>query len=777
MLFLLHTLIVYIFIFQNFVPDQAAFSLISRQKFVLNIANCLFEYNNRAVNVYLTGGVTSNVFIDLTEFNGNIAGGPGGAVFIDQLSGEITSNLWYNLFTNNFAVELKNTLNNSTTIDVELSKITGSGGAIAVHIAPYDATHVLSIHSCTFDNNTADTYGGSISISPTVVSYFYENIFKNLNERSAMRPRVGDLLESRGAMTIVDCIFQVITASSTVPVISYRSTELGSYLESDNVTFLCPIGFSTEKVVSYISLGEGRQSIEALLLYCVPCIEALYSLSASELVITNFVFSPISNSTCLECPYGALCDVDIKAKANFWGNQHGDEIYMYLCPEGYCCQDLTCYTFDVCASKRSGTLCGECLEGYSEALFSAECILDEECTYASLFWLVIILYGLLYVIFFILEEEWQVLLSNFTVWIKAALFRALSKFFNHDCLRPPALSNVDRISDGTQDEEEDDTAGAYMSIFMYYIQIPSILKIAILYRDDDEMPLEELLNTIKNIFSFNTFGLHLKTCLFKGVTAVFKVWIKSAFVIYLFVILLLVYVVVRPISALFRREKTWSIFNKSAPLNAKFVSALVSLLLYTYQYFAENGLAMLKCVDIASEDPSPVLFIDAHVTCYQTWQYFVIAFVGIYVIPFAFVLALGPDLLKRKIITTTIFIVSLFLPLFSTPYLFYKFINERRHDTNDNTSTRGNYQGVFKSIEPKDKTSGDLVSRLLADPYRNTFAWGICWEGIIAVATIGSHFNCYICSIRIVQTHLACPHILSSSYVTTYCKAILETFL
>ena len=67
-------------------------------------------------------------------------------------------------------------------------------------------------------------------------------------------------------------------------------------------------------------------------------------------------------------------------------------------------------------------------------------------------------------------------------------------------------------------------------------QVPSLLKRSILYMDNRTPPMENVINTINRVLTFNTFGLHLNTCLLKGVTAVFKTWMQSAFLLYLFVI-------------------------------------------------------------------------------------------------------------------------------------------------------------------------------------------------------------------------------------------------
>ena len=634
-------------------------------------------------------------------------------------------------FESNWAMNLRNNLNGNGDDDaddellgVDLSKVSGNGGAIAVHMTAgtQPSLNNIKITNNTFANNTAQTYGGTLYFGPSVQGELSSNTFKNvfIDNKDAIRPHVGDLGEFRGSLLLIDNVINVMTAKSAVAVISYRASDMESFMESDNLELFCPVGFKSQTVATYVVLSDKRKPIETLMIYCLPCNENLYSLIQPHLLINNITVVQINESECLTCPYGAECNINVHAKANFWGISVNDTVTMYLCPEEYCCQNLTCDTYDVCSPNRVGIMCGQCDQGYSESLFSAKCISNDNCTYAFTFWLVVVVYGVLYVTFFILEEEFEVMVRKWINWLRFVLLSGILEKINK-CLKFSSHRRVSAYAD------DDRAVGAYLSIFMYYVQVPSILKVSILYRDRSrETPLNYILDTVKNIFSFNTFGIHLKTCIFEGITAIIKIWIKLAFVMYLFGILLVLYVLVRMFIKSVQPQRDDSFQTKSALINAKFVGAFVSLLMYTYQYFAENTMVMLKCIDITSTEES-VLFIDANVICYQPWQYAVIIFLCVYVIPFACVLAVAPDLLRRDIIGIELFIVSLFIPLFSSPFLIARFIKYR-------VTKEDNKVNAIKNIGPhtQQKNARYLVSRLLADPYRNTFAWGICWEGVIA---------------------------------------------
>ena len=65
------------------------------------------------------------------------------------------------------------------------------------------------------------------------------------------------------------------------------------------------------------------------------------------------------------------------------------------------------------------------MDGYSESLFSTDCIHDDDCSYASAFWVVIGLYGIIYVLLFVMEGEIELITKTFG-----------GKYFNNAPLLP-----------------------------------------------------------------------------------------------------------------------------------------------------------------------------------------------------------------------------------------------------------------------------------------------------------------------------------------------------
>ncbi len=509
---------------------------------------------------------------------------------------------------------------------------------------------------------------------------------------------------------------------------------------------------------------------------------------------------------------------------------------MYQCPSGYCCQNETCSEIMTCASHRKGMLCGQCEDHYSESLFSPSCIPNDQCTHATSFWAVIAAYGFLYVLFFLFEEEIKIIVRSFSVWIAEKIQSCrqycnikgdnikteLDQLANYASVLGASIkkqrhttdATVEHAADAKQKSQDDkEKEGATLQIFMYFVQVPDLLAIDILYVGNRDKPLDYLMDQIKNIVSFNTFGLHLNTCLFKDMTAIFKTWVQLAFIVYLFVIWIFIFVATMPFASRCRNAKCLSKWPADITMKARFLSALVNLLLYTYQYFAENSFIMLKCVHIKGQEKS-LLFLDGNEECYQGWQYGILVFVCIYVFPFSLVLAYAPSLLHRRIISVKVFMMSILFPLFSSPLLMFIFYRDKGlvykikkplkgTQTSDNHPKRlprkewlggvGNalQYSAFKQERRTGGRSVEAIVGVIFDPYRDDLAGGLCWEGMIAlrrlilviVATLVSnvlirHLLLVVICLSALLFHIKTrPFVKQSSNILENCSLVVMTIV
>lgn len=716
--------------------SEAAMHIRAFAEVSVNIRNSIFEGNSRGLRIHADSSRQGNVEIVDSFFNGNSAIGPGGGLLFGQLSGSFSVKLHKNVFDSNSAQGLTDSLITEST---SLSQITGSGGAIAIETKPSQSKeanngptrNILDISDSVFMNNTAESFGGSVYLTSDVDATLRNNTFSNTNIIRGMRARIGDILESRGRIVMSDNKFEAVSSEDTKPIISYRADRDTSFLVPQNLTFYCSPNYETKPVYDYIHSNVTTQ-VAMLLFYCKSCSREQYSLSGSTITMTSspgtFTLDQTSEQKCQKCPYGANCVGPITAKPNYWGINVNNRVFMYVCPEDYCCQTGNCKSFDTCATNRVGILCGQCKPGYTESLFSTDCIIDSECGTSSWFWAIVVVYGLGYVLFFILQNELRILVWNFSHWIK----KHRSRWQQKCCSRNRAHkweTESDAVTTSKhhtpQSTSSIDKNSAYLQIVMYYIQVASLLTTKIIYEDSRKEPLGGLQNFVQDTFSLSAIGISANTCLFTGVTPVLKTWIKSGFIFYLYLVWLLIYASAKCIC---RCNALPSISDTTIPLDSRFVVAFVNLMLYTYQYFAENSFNMLKCIRIESL-PTLVLFVDGSEQCYQPWQYLVVAFACVYVFPYFIVLTVGPKLLKVRRISVKQFILSVIFPLFAAPFLVVFFIKNYHRSRGTSRLLRTQRTQIIH----KEGGTVDAVVEVVAEPYRCDLAGGLCWEGMIAL--------------------------------------------
>ena len=75
------------------------------------------------------------------------------------------------------------------------------------------------------------------------------------------------------------------------------------------------------------------------------------------------------------------------------------------------------------------------------------------------------------------------------------------------------------------------------------------------------------------------------------------------------------------------------------------MAVVMEVLLLGYEILAETALKLMNYVSIGS---GKWLFIDANVPCMQWWQYLLLAYIAIFLIPFIIVLYYGSYQLQRS---------------------------------------------------------------------------------------------------------------------------------
>ncbi len=276
----------------------------------------------------------------------------------------------------------------------------------------------------------------------------------------------------------------------------------------------------------------------------------------------------------------------------------------------------------------------------------------------------------------------------------------------------------------TPEEEElhERRPGAYLTIFMYFVQVPALLKVEVDYFTERDEQVKEISSYIAKIFRFDALG-YVDSCLIKNITPVEKTFYKTLFIAFLFLALFVMYV----ICGIFRTLCRCGNFPKDGcgltrlPNGARFLGAFVLLVLYTYEFLSESLFSLLKCVHIHSLGKD-VLYIDGNYICMVTWQYWVLLAVCLYIVPLFFIMSTAPVLVKEQKINLFVFVLSLFFPLLALPFILFMFVKLCMYGSGNDTQTR-----------PRLKRFGaaNFVVNLVAEPYKLEKLRGLCWEGII----------------------------------------------
>ncbi|KAJ7371232.1 hypothetical protein OS493_027346 [Desmophyllum pertusum] len=468
-----------------------------------------------------------------------------------------------------------------------------------------------------------------------------------------------------------------------------------------------------------------RLNITVLRYFCRSCSPGYYSLQKgiSRGIVVN------STVVCLPCPFGANCTQrNIAANPNFWGyavSSSGPPSLKFIaCPEHYCGPSTDSADYNSCHGNRNGTLCGQCAEGFTETLFSAECCKSTKCNNYSV-WILTILLTVALVLYLLIKPPILNFLGTHILW------------FNR------RGENQLRDDSGLHENRNHSDSG-YMKITFYFYQAAELLMVG---------SIEGLLQNIPFIyFVIGAFNFQVRTinrgigCPFVGLTAVTKQLVLSSTVFVTMANVVIIYGVHSVINILRGKEK---------PPLIHYMAVIMEVLLLGYERLAETSLELMHCISIGS---GKWLFIDANVPCMQWWQYILLAYIVVFVVPFIIVLYCGSSKLYRASITASEFLAACMFPL---PFLIYWFVKEMLKKRREESTS--------PLVVNKD------VLEILHGPFRppnNEDKGTLYWESVL----IGRRFILLACQsfianlmLRMVSMAAACllmtiHHVLKSPY-------------
>ncbi len=423
----------------------------------------------------------------------------------------------------------------------------------------------------------------------------------------------------------------------------------------------------------------------------------------------RFVHAPCRNKImgkCWECPYGANCTsgVQITAVSNFWGLvEDAGSISFLRCPTGYCCQDSPCPAIDVCAFNRSGTLCGQCKSGFSEAFLSTECVETEHCNNKWFFgvWICWILF---LSATFTLQND----IKGFSEHVKNNV-RSLSQRFraskqegnevseketkgkeeeNADVKKtslgekkwnehrkrttktPEMIKGIFVVKNMPLSEDKQDSASyhKYVQIILYYLQDATLMQVELSLASSSKSSFTESVFNFSQL-TMDTFQMGKSFCISPTLTAVPKLVFKNSTGIMVLLVMFLTYLTAQVLQKLLPgvRAKCHALYERLAP-------AAVTTILLFYQRIASVSMSLIYCVSISEKD---ILHLDGTVTCYQPWQIGVFVFIFVWVVPLNFVLVFGSGLLKEEKISVFEFFICCAFPVPTLMWWLYKTLKHK----------------------------------------------------------------------------------------------------
>ena len=574
-----------------------------------------------------------------------------------------------------------------TQVLFEDTTFEGNAGLLAG--AVYTINGNVTFNRCNFRNNFATQRSGHVySAYGTGQVNFKDCLFSTSMNSIKVNDTIFDkstfLYSESGGPVIFENTKMVSAVSQRSPF-AVMDISSGGYVHVDNRSSIdCSTGsqllFENNTHFSYVYNEKNdstcRVNVTVLKYSCNLCSPGYYSLQRG---VSDGLYVH-SSLQCLSCPFGATCiEKNIAAKPDFWGyknSDHPSSLNFYACPEHYCRSPSSdSKDYNSCYGNRTGFLCGKCAPEYGETLFSTECRKGTECN-NYLLWTATVLYTTAIAFYLLIKPPVLRFLGRHILWFRKRV---------DDSVRQE-LGPVDKHSDS-----------GYLKITFYFYQAAELLIVG---------SAEHLLHhkipfviSIVEAFNFEVRSLHkLIDCPFAGLTAVTKELLLSG----------TVFLILSEITVIFCLRFAFNkIRRKERPSVIHYIAVVIELLLLGYERLAETAFKLMHCVSIASEKR---LFIDAEIVCWQWWQYIIVAYIVVSVIPFIMVLYFGSSKLHKSSISAKEFLGACICPL---PFLVYWLLKKTVHKTRNVSENQQNNKDILEVLhdpfrQPRDGDNGTL---------------------------------------------------------------------
>lgn len=604
-----------------------------------------------------------------------------------------------------------------------------NGGAISLCDSMFNAT------KCYFKNNFAPLNGGTIYSIGKSTLYLYHTQIHGSSKLSL----TGTVLYSLSNTVLHNVTIIAPNANSLSPLIYLYCLDYTICIKIQlKYLFQCPVNYKA------ISNREVSQRVNPMysffLAYCIQCPKGLFStksgyqyLHAAKLIDVGFV--------CPKCPSGALCDGGIKSSDNYWGfvNKKGE--YAFLpCPFSYCCftTNRKCSSYQTCAWNRYGVLCGKCEHGYTENFLSSNCIPSGNCK-PVIFWIIFTAISFLYVVVMMYIKDVFLLLGSIVSPRKTRLLQPLidgreyennienstqieysSEYF--DCEESDDFVRLD-VSDAIPSYDYVNRSGqisGVIKIFFFFYQIELLLSVDA-GTNETQTGWSSYSDFVSSIFNIRVISQddQFQICPYVGMTHLGKEFVKFSFVlctILLLIIIKFVYFLLAKLLKLGKRFRSSTSSSETAVntfkvlFSTRIKCCFAQLLLFCFSTISIFAFKSIKCVSVKDAQH---LYIAGHVICYQWWQYCMIVFIFVWIIPFSLSLSPTCHLLAKHHISANQCLLCLVFP----PLLIYFLI----------TAKEPRHENIRHTVEEKQLT---LV---MVEPFRKrkNKTGFIMWDGVL----------------------------------------------
>ena len=575
----------------------------------------------------------------------------------------------------------------------------------------------IVISHCVFNGNLASFRGGAIMAGASSLT-ISSSSFQSSSYIHNKGYFGGEFIYSV-SKTIVDTVFftdnDTINGRNSLILHVNKPTFRWHILLKNGIHIKCLEGKNIEIFNQTAPLHSNE--FQFLAVSCSFCPKNSYSLSAGHFDSLKRTDVEETQIKCTHCPSGGICNKGrIRPAENLWGYISGEQMHFHICPFGYCCLQKECRNYHSCHNGRSGTLCGNCKTGLTENLLNSDCLEHEKCKH-SWFWLVTAVAGVAYLIVFMYINEVakavKVLLVprvilNYSRSNNKSHFQMISSTihgvilfikqkFSHtrkvkyvyftDDYFLKRLESTERSEDVQNETELLDFEEMQHEIQKGALSrkedevnlFPGLLKITIFFYQCNVLfkvysgskshgfvhVLQEAVFTLFNLRVDGTFSQDLSWCPFDNLRPVSKAFLKSSFILYLFILALFTSILFRIVGRLKNERKE----DNKITNNSRLFCFSLRLILISYAGITATCFSLISCVDLDSHQK--VLFIDGSIRCYTWWQKIIIFVVLCWVAPFPIAIYASSRLLHNCLLSVRKFFICLLFPLPTICYWLY----------------------------------------------------------------------------------------------------------